>query len=521
MLPVAAICTVQAALSLTLVWSNTAYVDEAGLLWIGRLEIAHWLHGTSWPSAYAYRLSGSPVIYPPLGALADKIGGLAGARVLSLAFMLAATVLLYLTASRLIGRTGALFASALWAFSEPAMRLAFATYDPLSIFLTALSAWLIVQAGFRRRRGEFVAAAAVALALANVTAYSAIVIDPVVIAFAFLAWRTSMRTQLSLSCTAWLTATWALSFGLLMTASHSWSGLFSTLFAENSSGYQGVSPILSQIWGYSGLTIGLAAIGAAVALQSERRNHVALLGGLFVAAFIIAQFHDQTPWSIDKHLAYGLWFIAIAAGYAGSKLIRWVPGSRRHLAALCCAAALAYPAVTSWQSGWERYHAWPNAISFINAFEKYATQTQSSIYVPGHEANIAEYYTPQGDDWTRWSGALPLDSVLPSGENTQTYYATQLQSRNYGLITLFYSTTFSTAGLPGTMLVPQHGHNPSPNLLTLVGRNSGEPGLPALTHAIVASHEYRLVASGPYNTSNISGTHDYGLYVIWLRMAQP
>ena len=126
--PVLIICALQAALSLTLVWSNTAYIDEADYLWVGHLEIAHWLHGTSWPSAYAERLfSGSPVIYPPIGALADSIGGLAGARILSLAFMLGATVLLYLTASRLIGRGGAVIAAILWALSEPVMRLAFAT----------------------------------------------------------------------------------------------------------------------------------------------------------------------------------------------------------------------------------------------------------------------------------------------------------------------------------------------------------------------------------------------------------
>ncbi len=76
--PIAVICAVQAALSLALVWSNTAYIDEADYLWVGRLEIAHWLHGTSWPSLYAYRtLPGSPVLYPPLGALANNIGGLA------------------------------------------------------------------------------------------------------------------------------------------------------------------------------------------------------------------------------------------------------------------------------------------------------------------------------------------------------------------------------------------------------------------------------------------------------------
>ena len=43
------------------------------------------------------------------------------------------------------------------------MRLTFATSDSLSVFLTALSAWLIVQAGYRHRRGELVAAAALVL----------------------------------------------------------------------------------------------------------------------------------------------------------------------------------------------------------------------------------------------------------------------------------------------------------------------------------------------------------------------
>ena len=254
------------------------------------------------------------------------------------------------------------------------MRLAFATYDPLSVLLTALSAWLIVQAGDRRRRGEFVAAAAVALAVANVTAYPGIVIDPLVIAFAFLAWRPRMRRQASISCAAWLTGTIALSFGLLMTFSHSWTGLFATAFAQHTAGDQGAAPIIGQIWGYSGLIIALATIGAVATLQSERRNHVALLGGLCFAAFMAVQLHDQTSWSIDKHLAYGIWFAAIAAGYACSKFISWLPGANRQLAAECRVVALVYPAATGWQSAWERYHAWPNANAFITAFKPAAAQ---------------------------------------------------------------------------------------------------------------------------------------------------
>jgi len=48
------------------------------------------------------------VIYPPLGAVADSAGGLAGARVLSLVFMLGATALVWVAASALAGRRAAL-----------------------------------------------------------------------------------------------------------------------------------------------------------------------------------------------------------------------------------------------------------------------------------------------------------------------------------------------------------------------------------------------------------------------------
>ena len=54
------------------------------------------------------------MLYPPLGALADSVGGLAGARILSLGFMLVASALLWRTASRLFDRRAAFFATAMW-----------------------------------------------------------------------------------------------------------------------------------------------------------------------------------------------------------------------------------------------------------------------------------------------------------------------------------------------------------------------------------------------------------------------
>ena len=103
--PLTVICAVQAALSLSLVWSNTAYIDEAELSLdrvILRSHIGY--TGPSWPRHTQKELfSGSPVIYPPLGAFADSIGGLVGARILSLHSCSAQRFCSIFTASRLIG----------------------------------------------------------------------------------------------------------------------------------------------------------------------------------------------------------------------------------------------------------------------------------------------------------------------------------------------------------------------------------------------------------------------------------
>ena len=70
-LPLFAVLVVQALLSVRLLGADTAFVDEAAYLWAGHLEWAHWLHGVAIPPFSSY-FSGAPVLYPPLGALADS-----------------------------------------------------------------------------------------------------------------------------------------------------------------------------------------------------------------------------------------------------------------------------------------------------------------------------------------------------------------------------------------------------------------------------------------------------------------
>ena len=193
--PLLAVLAVQAVLSLLLVRADTAFEDEATYLWAGHLEWAHLLHGAPLPQFPSY-FSGAPVIYPPIGALADSVGGLTAARILSLAFMLGATVALWATADRLFGRRAAFFAAALFAVSGPTLHLgAFATYDAMSVFFVTLAAWLVVRPGERRDATVWMIAAGVALALADATAYTYALFDLVVLLLALVTRVPEARRQ--------------------------------------------------------------------------------------------------------------------------------------------------------------------------------------------------------------------------------------------------------------------------------------------------------------------------------------
>ena len=185
--PLVPVLIVQTLLSLRLVRADTAFQDEALYLWAGHLQWAHWLHGAPIPSFSAY-FSGAPVLYPPLGALADSAAGLDGARILSLVFMLGATTLLWSAARRRFGRRAAFFAAALFAVLGPTVHLgAFATFDAPSLFLVALAAWCVLRAGDQNARMGRMMAAGGVLALANATSYSTILFDVLVLVLAGLA----------------------------------------------------------------------------------------------------------------------------------------------------------------------------------------------------------------------------------------------------------------------------------------------------------------------------------------------
>src|SRR6478752_5263248 len=140
----AGILAVQTLLTLRL--QNTAFDDEALYLYAGHLQLDAMANGGPLRAEFTDYFSGSPLLYPPLAAALDSAFGLSGARALSLAFMLGATILLYALTRALFGEVAGLAAAALFSTTQSTLFLGhLATYDAAAVFLLALAAWAAVR----------------------------------------------------------------------------------------------------------------------------------------------------------------------------------------------------------------------------------------------------------------------------------------------------------------------------------------------------------------------------------------
>jgi MFS family permease len=447
--PVLAILIVQAALNLRMVWSNTAFQDEALYLWAGRLEWAHWLHGAPMP-VFATWFSGAPVIYPPLGALADSIGGLAGARALSLMFMLAATMLLWGTTTRLFGKRAALFATALFATLANTQFLgAFATYDAMALMLIALATWLGVRAltAGRRPRIAMLIGAASILALADAVKYAAILFDPVTVAVVSMAawrlrgWRTSLSTGLVMSG-ALLTVLLGAS---LVSGPAYWHGITSTTL-ERPAAADSTIVILQRSYAWTSLIIVISAIGIVLARREVRVGRM-LIAVLALTDLLVPaeQVRVHTTTSLQKHVDYGAWFAVMAAGYAMGRVsqlnkgVGWAP--------VLFLPILAFTVYSSSGQAGQLFDGWPKAASLINALRPELKHEKRPILAEGDEYSVIPYY---------------LGSEVSYRQLRTTYDFTYTDPRNHHVIGM--PTSFSDAignGYFGMVVLDYAGGHPA------------------------------------------------------------
>jgi 4-amino-4-deoxy-L-arabinose transferase-like glycosyltransferase len=388
--PLLCILAVQALLSLRLVWSNTAFQDEALYMWAGQLEWTHWLHGGTVPDFATY-FSGAPVVYPPLAALASDIGGLAAARILSLCCMLGATVLLYAVTRQLFDSRVAIASSAAFVVLGPTQFLgALATFDALAVFLLALSAWLAMRCG---HRGElWLAGCAVAMVLADAAKYASLLWNPVIIAVAVLGsagtWQHSMSRGLRL---AGYTA--ALIIPLLFLAGgHSYvTGLMSTTLARPGSTAPMLRVLAASVQ-WIGLVALLAIIGAAIVTRTRVRRLTVLAWVLAAAVFLAPaeQARIHTNFSLFKHVGYGAWFACIVAGYGLTVLARDFPAMRLRNFSAVGAVLVFLLGVSGYAFSSSHFAEWPNSSKMIHDVAPVIERTGCPCLVA--ESDVVDYY---------------------------------------------------------------------------------------------------------------------------------
>jgi len=425
--PLLAVLAVQAALSASMVRSSTAFGDEALYLSAGHLEWSHWLHGTPIPDYPAF-FSGAPVIYPPIGAIADSLGGLAAARLLSLAFMLGVTCLVWLTARRLLADDrAAFFAAALFAVLAPTLHLgSYATYDAAALLLLAAATWCV--AGIRDGHPtRWLVAAGALIALANVTKYATALYDPTVLGVAFLSacpqagWRTALRRT---AVVAGIAA--ALIGALLALGGSDYLTGIALTTTDRVDGSSAASAVFADAWSWTAVVV-VPAVGAAAFCALRRRWPQALLLAVLALSALLApaeQARIQTTTSLEKHVDFGAWFAAIAAGYLLALLAR-----RRVVLVGLVAALLPVTALGTAQA--RAIVDWPNTTGLVNVVRP---MTAHGGHFLVETADVLQYYLPD-TTWQQWSDT---QSYHPQ------YYLQRLRQHYYSVIVLSFNQTLAT-----------------------------------------------------------------------------
>jgi len=425
--PLLAVLAVQAALSASLVRARTAFGDEALYLSAGHLEWSHWLHGTQVPD-YPTWFSGAPVIYPPIGAVADSLGGLAGARLLSLVFMLGTTSLVWSTASRLLGdRRAAFFAAALFALLAPTVHLgSFATYDALALLLLAAATWCAAGVRGRRNAARWMVAAGLLLALANATKYATALYDPTVVCVTILGRWPETGWKVALRHAALLAGAAATAVALLLALGGSGylTGISLTTTGRVN-GTDSAALVFADAWSWTAVVVVPAIVAVIVCLVRRRWPQSLLLAVLALSALLAPadQARLQTVTSLDKHVDFGAWFAAIAAGYLLSSLPR-----RQVVLAVCLAALIPVASLGLAQA--RAMDNWPDVTGLVKVVRPLTAHGGHYLV---ETTDVLQYYLPD-TTWRQWSST--------QSDNLE-YYQQAIARHYFSVVILSFNQTLA------------------------------------------------------------------------------
>jgi len=421
--PLLAVLAVQAALSASLVRDKTAFGDEALYLSAGHLEWSHWLHGTQIP-AYQTWFSGAPVSYPPIGAIADSLGGLTAARLLSLVFMAGVTSFVWGTATRLLEDTrAAFFAAALFAVLAPTLHLgSYATYDAPALLLLAAASWCAAGVRGGQHATRRIIAAGILLALANATKYATALYDPTVLGIALLSTWPYAGRKAALLRAALLAGTAAAVVAVLLALGG--PGYLTGIRVTTTGrpyGTDSASLVFADAWSWTAVVLVPAVIAAVVGALRRRWAEALLLTVLALSALLAPadQARIATTTSLNKHVDFGAWFAAIAAGYLLSSLSR-----RRSALAAWLAALVPVTAVGLIQA--QAMVNWPDVTGLVKVVRP---MTDHGGHFLVETTDVLQYYLPE-TTWQQWSSTQTSDLGYYQQAIARHYFSVVILSFN-------------------------------------------------------------------------------------------
>jgi hypothetical protein len=440
--PLLAVLAVQTALSASMVRDRTAFGDEALYLNVGHLEWSHWLHGTQIPLYQAW-LSGAPVIYPPIGAIADSLGGLTAARLLSLACMLAVTSFAWSTAKRLLADDrAAFFAAALFAALAPTMHLgSYATYDAPALLLLAAATRCAVEARGSQHAARWLIAAGTFLALANATKYATALYDPTVLCVTFLSawpgagWRPAVRRTALLAGTALVILAVLLALG----GPGYLTGIRVTTTGRPH-GTDAASLVFADAWSWTAVVLVPAVAAVIVGAVRRQWPQVPLLAVLALSVLLAPadQARIQTVTSLEKHVDFGAWFAAIAAGYLLGSLAR-----RRVVLAVSLAALIPVTSVGTAQA--RGMIDWPSVTGLVKVIRPLTAHGGHFLV---ETSDVLQYYLPS-TSWRQWSDTQ---------DNSPEYYQQAIARHYFSLVILSFNQTPANDAAIGLALSAAGGY---------------------------------------------------------------
>lgn len=418
--------------------------------------------------------------------------------------MLGTTVFLYLIARHLFGLRVAIVACGLWATTEPCLKLgAFATFDPMAVFLISLGTWLAIVAGRGRYHGELIVLSAAVLASGSLTAYSYIIYIPLVIAIAAISWIPVRGRRKSLISGAWLAGSTLALFIGSATALKLWAGLSFTVLNRQVTDPQGYLSVVDATWSWQGIVTCLAVAGALVAIVAgqERLLIVVLAGSCLVVPF--QQARIQTGVSLDKHLSLGIWLASMAAGYGVVGLLR-APKSRLLLVACSC-VLFAIPAMVGESAAQWSFQGWNNSNDLVAAFTKVSDGVQGQIAVENFNDAVLRYYTSSGRNWAlwgkRWTGitlSAAVGEISPEERTSDiAQYKKSLHAGDYGMVIVSFNQPDVYSLTQTTFTANSHTGGSAYNQ-EVVRLLAGDPELSTMVDALLQDPDYRVSAIVPY-----------------------